>query len=497
MLSCVNSFNTVFYTSNSTQNRAVIRSLTSTKQKEGFVIIQYTGIFDNVSIICDNNTFTDVYSSSFVISNLLCDTSYNITVIPYKNNIAGTSKSMTTRTIKLLLNETANSTLFTNFKTLTSTSLSIPNTRYKRYTAGGAGYSLRKINKDYVGNCIKIYRRSDGAYLDVGFKNYVVDISAILLFCGSENGFVQTWYDQINNFHLIQTNTLCYPQIVNNGSMIYLNNFPHIIFSGGYYNLYNDSTYTTFLYNENLYMSNFSNFNMSFIGTNLKVTNNSVSSNTLFYMNPFFNSNYRNNGVYALCRFDQHSVNLLDSETDRNGYNDSYFNNNYNPNVENKTFVLNININQTSSGYSTFSNNNFSNILPIKTNTFFSDTSLNPAPISGTVISRYGLTNYFSDKNKWVVSYDASYNKNIITDMSKAYIWDSSGANQKYILDLSSGPFVVGMTPHPTQFPQSVYKSDFFGGMHELIIGISSNSVTTLFPANQKNYIFDDFYYFA
>ncbi|WP_126146879.1 arabinofuranosidase catalytic domain-containing protein [Synechococcus elongatus] len=84
-----------------------------------------------------------------------------------------------------------------------------------------AGYSLRLLSSSYLGPCIRVRRSTDGATQDIGFTGNIVDVSAILSFVGSGNGFVHTWYDQSgNNRNLIQASVGLQPQIVNSGSLI-------------------------------------------------------------------------------------------------------------------------------------------------------------------------------------------------------------------------------------------------------------------------------------
>jgi hypothetical protein len=203
-----------------------------------------------------------------------------------------------------------------------------------------------------------------------------------------------------------------------------------------------------------------------------------------------------------LNTFYQDKLNITDAIKDRNGTCSNFNNNNISTsNVENKTFVLNVNVTETSTNYSSgFVNGQATtDVLKVATNTFFSDTSFN-LTLGGSVLSRWGITYYFQDKGRWI-KYDNSYNRDNIYDLSTVFVFDSyipSNTNAQKYIGLSGGTFVVGIEMHKYGFPPVYYDSDFYGGMHELIVGssnVSKGSVSTNFPTNQRKYIFDDFYY--
>jgi len=67
------------------------------------------------------------------------------------------------------------------------------------YTGAAAAYSVRKLDKDYTGYCMKVRRASDDAEADIGFdSNGDLDTAAIATHCGASNGYVSVWYDQAN-----------------------------------------------------------------------------------------------------------------------------------------------------------------------------------------------------------------------------------------------------------------------------------------------------------
>lgn len=99
------------------------------------------------------------------------------------------------------------------------------------YSGAGVAYSVRKLDKDYAGYCMRIKRLSDNSTLDVGFdSNGDLDESAITTFCaGSVDATVTIWYDQSGNgYDLIpnaDNNTLL---ICDNGVVLEKNGKPAI-----------------------------------------------------------------------------------------------------------------------------------------------------------------------------------------------------------------------------------------------------------------------------
>lgn len=82
------------------------------------------------------------------------------------------------------------------------------------FSGAAAAYSLRLLSNSYSGNTIKVRRASDNAELDIGFSNGSLDTSAISTHCGSNDGFVTTWYDQSGNArNATQTNEGKQPKI--------------------------------------------------------------------------------------------------------------------------------------------------------------------------------------------------------------------------------------------------------------------------------------------
>ena len=68
------------------------------------------------------------------------------------------------------------------------------------YTGAAAAYSLRKLRTAYSGSAIRVRRSNDNAETDIGFNVFgELDTVSLAAHCGSNDGFVKTWYDQSGN----------------------------------------------------------------------------------------------------------------------------------------------------------------------------------------------------------------------------------------------------------------------------------------------------------
>ncbi|MBD2200147.1 MULTISPECIES: arabinofuranosidase catalytic domain-containing protein [Calothrix] len=87
------------------------------------------------------------------------------------------------------------------------------------YTNVVFAYSLTKLFSDYTGPCIRVRRSSDNAQQDIYFdSNGQLDITSLLDFVGSSNGFITVYYDQSpNNRNASQVDTSLQPQIITSG----------------------------------------------------------------------------------------------------------------------------------------------------------------------------------------------------------------------------------------------------------------------------------------
>lgn len=113
-------------------------------------------------------------------------------------------------------------------------------------TGATAAYGLRKLRADYSGPAIRVRRSSDDTESDISFDaDGALNLSDLLAFCGSGNGFVVTWYDQSGNSrHVSQATTGNQPRIVSAGVVDTKKSKPGIYFGGSAY-LFNN---TPFMY---------------------------------------------------------------------------------------------------------------------------------------------------------------------------------------------------------------------------------------------------------
>jgi hypothetical protein len=96
------------------------------------------------------------------------------------------------------------------------------------YTGASAAYSVRKLDKDYTGYCMKVREDSGDTEADIGFDGSGdLDTAAIATHCGSANGYVVTWYDQSGNTNnATQSTSGSQPQIYNGTAVITDNGKP-------------------------------------------------------------------------------------------------------------------------------------------------------------------------------------------------------------------------------------------------------------------------------
>lgn len=96
-----------------------------------------------------------------------------------------------------------------------------------------AGYSLRKLDKDYSGSAIRVRRSNDNTEQDIGFVNDGLDTASLKTFVGSNNGYVVTWYDQSGNSNnLTQSTTSKQPRVILSGVIDRINSIPTVYFLG-------------------------------------------------------------------------------------------------------------------------------------------------------------------------------------------------------------------------------------------------------------------------
>jgi len=106
------------------------------------------------------------------------------------------------------------------------------------YSGAAAAYSLRKLDKDYVGSAIRIRKDTTGQpEQDIGFTaSGDLDTAAIKTFLNARNGFVTTWYDQSGNArNATQSTQNNQPRIALNGVISRRNNLPTLIFTNDFF----------------------------------------------------------------------------------------------------------------------------------------------------------------------------------------------------------------------------------------------------------------------
>ena len=112
------------------------------------------------------------------------------------------------------------------------------------YPGAEAAYSLRKLDRNYTGDAIRIREDSGNTETDIGFTSGGdLDTAAIASHCGANNGYVVTWYDQSGNGRdVTQSTTTQQPLIYNGTTTISENVQPAMEFDGSNDRL--DVTYT-------------------------------------------------------------------------------------------------------------------------------------------------------------------------------------------------------------------------------------------------------------
>jgi hypothetical protein len=169
-------------------------------------------------------------------------------------------------------------------------------------------FSLRKLNSQYTGNCIKVRRNNDNAELDIGFDTSGdLDKNTLLEFVGGNSGFVKTWHDQSgNNNHAIQANNALQPRIVNAGTLeVNNNNIPALRAISG------NSTSLVIAHNSTLDITS----NISIISTHNPITRGGSSLGRIISKND--TSDY----AFYLSNVPENNMRMsLDSNSDENAY---------------------------------------------------------------------------------------------------------------------------------------------------------------------------------
>ena len=113
------------------------------------------------------------------------------------------------------------------------TTSAVTNLLLDSYPNAAAAYSVRKLDKEYTGYCMKVRRASDDAEADIGFDSAGdLDTAAIATHCGASAGYVSVWYDQANvggtANNATQSTPSGQPQIYNGTAVITENGKPAV-----------------------------------------------------------------------------------------------------------------------------------------------------------------------------------------------------------------------------------------------------------------------------
>jgi hypothetical protein len=102
------------------------------------------------------------------------------------------------------------------------------------YPGAAAAYSVHKLDKDYVGSCLRVRRDSDNTEQDIGFSGNDLDEASLISFCSGANCFVTTWYDQSGNVNnATQTTAASQPKIYDSSTgIVYDNGIAALEFDG-------------------------------------------------------------------------------------------------------------------------------------------------------------------------------------------------------------------------------------------------------------------------
>jgi hypothetical protein len=90
------------------------------------------------------------------------------------------------------------------------------------FPSSAAAYSLRNLDKDYLGPLVRVRRSNDNAEQDI-YGDYYGNLDTVGLknFVGASSGFVTVWYDQSGSArNATQTTAAQQPNIVNTGTVV-------------------------------------------------------------------------------------------------------------------------------------------------------------------------------------------------------------------------------------------------------------------------------------
>ena len=116
-------------------------------------------------------------------------------------------------------------TLPLSLKMVRTTAAPVSNLLLDDYPNAAAAFSIRKLDKDYTGYCMKVREDSGDTEADIGFDGSGnLDTGAIATHCGSANGYVVTWYDQSGNSNNATQSTDSFQPQIYNGTAVNTNN---------------------------------------------------------------------------------------------------------------------------------------------------------------------------------------------------------------------------------------------------------------------------------
>ncbi|HEX3134403.1 MAG TPA: sigma-70 family RNA polymerase sigma factor, partial [Planctomycetota bacterium] len=113
-----------------------------------------------------------------------------------------------------------------------STAVSVISAPLDGLPASSAAYSLQRLRSAYQGPAFRL--RVGEQQRDIGFTTSgELDLTALRLFCGTDDGFVTRWYDQSGNgVDLAQRQPARQPLLVDSGNVLLMGNCPVFCIAG-------------------------------------------------------------------------------------------------------------------------------------------------------------------------------------------------------------------------------------------------------------------------
>lgn len=96
-----------------------------------------------------------------------------------------------------------------------------------------AAFGLSKLRSAYAGPLVRVRESGGNTLLDINADtDGNLDQAALLAHVGANDGYVETWYDQVGSANLTQATTGSQPLLVQAGQILVTGTEPHVIFSG-------------------------------------------------------------------------------------------------------------------------------------------------------------------------------------------------------------------------------------------------------------------------